>query len=71
MGTTSFSVDAYYGDNLVTQGSKSLAAGVQAVQAFDYLKSEIYVGYRWLDYDDDAANYKGAHALLTGVRVRF
>jgi hypothetical protein len=71
IGKTAFSVDVYYGVDIVTQGSTSNAFGLQAVQNFDYWKSEVYVGLRWFDYDDAAADYNSAQALLIGTRVRF
>jgi hypothetical protein len=71
IGKTAFSVDAYYGADVATRDSTSMAFGLQAVQNFDYWKTEVYVGLRWFDYDDDVADYNSAQALLIGTRVRF
>lgn len=71
IGKTAFSIDAYYGVDIVTQGSESIAYGLQVVQNFDYWKSEVYAGLRWFDYEDDTADYNSAQALLVGARIRF
>jgi hypothetical protein len=70
-GKSAFSADTYYGTDIGIKGSTSTALGLQAVQYFDYWKAEIYLGLRWLSYDDNAGDYNSAQALIAGTRVRF
>ena len=70
-GRTALSIDAYHGDHINTAGSKSDSIGVQAVQSFDYWKTDLYFGVRSYRYDDNAGDYKNGLAAITGVRLKF
>jgi hypothetical protein len=70
-GSTNFSLDFYSGSDFGTDGSSSEAFGVSAVQVFDDLGLEVYLGYRAYSYDDDDASYDDASSILFGGRYRF
>jgi hypothetical protein len=71
-GATAVSVDYYDGSDFETSGSSSSSWGAQAVQSFDDLSLEAYVGYRDFSYDDNSdADYRDLSALLVGARWRF
>jgi hypothetical protein len=71
-GSTALSVDYYGGSDFETDGSTSSSWGVQAVQNFDELNLEAYVGYRSFSYSDDTGTtYDDLSALLIGARWRF
>lgn len=71
-GSTAISMDYYDGSDFVSGGSSSESWGVQAVQTFDDLSLEAYLGYRVYSYDDrSAARYEDISALMMGVRWTF
>ncbi len=70
-GRTALAVDAYFGRDFVSGGSKSTSYGVMAVQDIDYSKSEFYIGIRSYRYDDPNASYFSALGILVGYRNRF
>ena len=70
-GATAFAVDIYDGDDINITGSESFSWGAFVVQNFDYYQSQVYLGVRSYEYDDEAANYDRIVAALTGVRVKF
>ncbi len=70
-GTTAVSVDAYFGQDIDAAGSNSHAIGAQLVQNIDYLQTELYLGARLYDYDEQVAAFDDGFAVLTGARLRF
>jgi hypothetical protein len=71
-GSTALSVDYFDGSDYETEGSDSKSWGIQAVQTFDDLNLEAYLGYREYEFDDDtAADYQDISAVLLGARWRF
>jgi hypothetical protein len=70
-GTTSFSVDAYFGRNLNAITSESVSIGFQAVQSVDSWGTDFYLGIRSYDYDDNVDDYKKSLAVLAGSRFEF
>ena len=71
VGKTAISVDAYYGEDILADGSDSTSFGAQFVQNFDYLQTEVYLGVRSYSYDETDDSFEDAVAVLTGARVRF
>ena len=70
-GATAFAVDVYSGDDIHTAGSESFTWGAFVVQNFDYYQSQVYLGVRSYQFDNDDGNYDPLLAALTGVRVKF
>jgi hypothetical protein len=71
-GSTALSIDYFDGSDYETEGSDSKSWGIQAVQTFDDLNLEAYLGYREYEFDDDtAADYQDISAVLLGARWRF
>ncbi|MDB5539379.1 MAG: hypothetical protein JWQ89_1106, partial [Devosia sp.] len=70
-GKTALSVDAYLGANIYTAGDQSRSIGAQLVQNIDYLQTELYVGARLYQYDDELYNYRDGTAVLAGAMVSF
>jgi len=71
IGRTSFSVDAYIGNNINSAMTESLSIGFQAVQSVDAWQTEIYLGARSYRYDDNSKQYQKGFAVLSGVRFKF
>jgi hypothetical protein len=72
VGETAFAVDYYDGQDFVLAGSSSGSWGIEAVQMFDSIGMEAYVGYRSYSYDDNsAADFQDLSSLLAGGRWRF
>ena len=71
VGRTAFSVDAYYGDDIVAVGTDSTSFGAQFVQNFDYLQTEVYLGVRSYSYEETIESFDDSVAVLTGARVKF
>jgi hypothetical protein len=71
LGMTAFSADIYDGHDFVNSGSHSWSYGFQAVQSLDYFRTDLFLGVRLYDYDDDVANYKNGLAVMTGARIKF
>jgi hypothetical protein len=70
-GTTSLSVDAYFGKNINAISSKSVSFGFQAAQSVDPWGTDFYLGIRSYDYDDNINDYKNGLAVLVGSRFKF
>ena len=64
-------MDVYSGDDIHTAGSESFTWGAFVVQNFDYYQSQVYLGVRSYQFDNDDGNYDPLLAALTGVRVKF
>ena len=71
VGATAFAVDVYSGDDIHTAGSESFSWGAFVVQNFDYYQSQVYLGVRSYQFDNDDGSYDPLLAALTGVRVKF
>ena len=70
-GVTAFSIDFYDGNDIKTAGSESFSWGAFVVQNFDYYQTQVYLGFRSYEYQDDVAKYDRNIAALTGARVKF
>ena len=71
-GSTAVALDYYDGSDFEISGSNSTSWGFQAVQRFDDLGLEAYLGYRDFAYDDVAgADYQDLNTVLVGARWKF
>lgn len=68
-GTTAYSVDLYFGDDIQTNASESWSVGGQLVQHVDAWQSELYLGVRSYVYEDDSSEYERGFSMLAGARV--
>ncbi|WP_020592401.1 porin [Kiloniella laminariae] len=72
IGKTALSVDYYRGDSQASNDDESNSAGFQFVQNIDKVGTELYIGTRWHEYEDDSAtDYDDVLAVLAGGRVKF
>jgi hypothetical protein len=71
LGKTALSIDVYYGNGINAGGSDSVAFGVQTVQNVTSLQTDMYLGVRIYDYEDNTADYEAGIAILTGARIKF
>ncbi len=69
-GTTFYSVDLYYGDDIRTNASESWSVGGQLVQELETWRSELYLGLRSYVYEDDSNDYERGFSTLAGIRVK-
>lgn len=71
IGLTALSIDAYSGRNFNSDSSESFSVGFQSVQKIDRLRTELFLGIRYYEFDDLVADYKSSTGLLTGARIKF
>jgi porin-like protein len=71
VGRTALSLDYYRGSDRVSVGSRSTAMGFGAVQNFDDLGVEAYLGYRTYELSETATAYLDASSVLFGARWKF
>jgi len=73
IGQTSFALDVYLGRDFNTIGSESMSVGIAAVQniRISHNTLDIYGAVRSYAYDDSAASYEDALAVVVGARWRF
>jgi hypothetical protein len=72
VGTTSLSIDYYDGSDFLSDGAKTENYGVYAVQDFDDLSLNLYVGLRRFTYSDRlGGGYQDADGILMGTRWYF
>lgn len=70
-GASAISIDAYFGEDIAADGSDSHSIGAQFVQNIDYLQTEVYLGARTYDYNEDVATFDEGFAVLSGARLKF
>ena len=70
-GSTAFSVDYYEGSDLAAEHSNGNTVGIAAVQNIDPANLQLWLLWRYQEYDDSAANYKSGQATFGGARFRF
>ncbi|MTH79744.1 porin [Paracoccus aestuariivivens] len=71
-GKTALSVDYYDGSDYQIADSDSKSWGVQAVQSFDDLNMDAYMGYRKYEFaDNSGADYQDLSSLLVGANWKF
>ncbi|MBK5928616.1 porin [Rhodobaculum claviforme] len=72
VGTTSLSVDYYRGRNFVSDGARTENYGLYAVQSFDAVSLDAYIGWRRFTYSDrSGVSYRNADGVLIGARWFF
>jgi len=72
VGTTSLSVDYYYGRDFRSDGARTINYGLYAVQTFDSASVDVYGGLRVFTYSDQlGGSYQDAYGILTGARFSF
>ncbi|SJM34945.1 porin [Mesorhizobium delmotii] len=71
VGKTAFSVDAYFGEEIAALESDSTSFGAQLVQNLDYLQTELYLGARSYEYDEEEEEFDDSFAVLAGARIKF
>lgn len=71
VGSTALSVDYYDGSDFVSQGSSASSVGFGAVQKFDDINLEAYLGYRTYELSEVGQSYRDADSILFGARIKF
>ena len=82
LGTTAFSIDGYYGEDITNVGGvtaagngigdESLSFGAAIVQNIDIVRTELYLAGRYYELDDvSAVGEDEIYAVISGARVRF
>ncbi len=72
IGTTSLSVDYYYGRDFLSEGARTENYGVYAVQSINSVSIDLYAGWRRFTYSDRlGGTYQDADGILIGARAFF
>ena len=71
IGSTAFSVDYYFGNDIAAAGSDSASVGLAAVQNIDKYNLQLWALWRDYDYDDDNADYDNGQAVFGGAIFKF
>ena len=71
IGSTAFSVDYYFGNDIAAAGSDSTSVGLAAVQNIDQYNLQLWALWRGYDYDDNNADYDEGQAVFGGAIVKF
>lgn len=71
IGSTALSVDYYDGSDFVSAGSSATSTGFGAVQKFDDINLEAYLGYRTYELSEVGQSYRDADSVLFGARLKF
>ncbi len=71
IGSTSFSVDYYNGNDFVVSGSSTSSVGVAVVQRLDQYNTELYATYRTYEFNSAAASYQDMDVTFVGARWKF
>ena len=71
MGSTAFSVDYYFGNDVAAAGSDSASVGLAAVQNIDDYNLQLWALWRNHHYADDADDYDDGQAVFGGAIVKF
>jgi len=70
-GGSAFAVDYYYGENINEVDDETNVIGIALVQKVDVIAADLYVGYRYHDYEPDGQDLDPINAILTGARIKF
>jgi hypothetical protein len=70
-GATSIGIDYEAVDDLVQAGDEAQAYGVFAVQNYDKIGAELYLGARNHELNRSGSNFDDIFAVLIGAKVRF
>ncbi|MEO4040301.1 hypothetical protein AAFN47_01685 [Hoeflea sp. CAU 1731] len=71
IGTTAFSVDAYRGNSIDTDGDASTSYGFQFAQDVEDWQTTFYLGLRTYRYEALQQSYRNGLAIITGAFVSF
>ena len=71
MGSTAFSVDYYFGNDVAAAGSDSASVGLAAVQNIDDYNLQLWALWRNHHYADDADDYDDGQAVFGGAIFKF
>lgn len=71
LGKTYFSVDAYSGEDINVDGSRSYSYGFAMVQNAVAWSTDYYLGLRRYRYDHSGASYQDGLAVILGARLSF
>ena len=71
MGSTAFSVDYYFGNDVAAAGSDSASVGLAAVQNIDDYNLQLWALWRNHHYEDDAGDYDDGQAVFGGALFKF
>ena len=71
IGSTAFSVDYYFGNDIAAAGSDSESVGLAAVQNIDAYNLQLWALWRDYSYDDDGGEYDDGQAVFGGALFKF
>lgn len=71
LGSTSFSLDYGYNEDVKQRDDEAQTFGIFAVQKIDKAATDLYAGLRWYDLDRDGLDTDSITAVWTGARLRF
>ena len=71
MGSTAFSVDYYFGNDIAAAGSDSASVGLAAVQNIDDYNLQLWALWRNHHYEDDNGDYDDGQAVFGGALFKF
>ena len=71
LGSTAFSLDYGYNEDVRRKDDEATTIGLFAVQKFDRAATELYAGFRWYDLDREGLDTDSITAVWTGARLRF
>ena len=71
MGSTAFSVDYYFGNDIAAAGSDSASVGLAAVQNIDDYNLQLWALWRNHHYEDDIGDYDDGQAVFGGALFKF
>ena len=70
-GSTAFSIDYYYGEDIAALDFSSASVGLAAVQNIDNLNLQLWMLYRNHHYSDPEGGYEDGQAVFGGALVKF
>lgn len=71
VGSTALAFDYQSGSDRTVAGASSSALGLGAVQKFDAVNIEAYLGYRSYELSEPGTEYRDANSVLFGARWKF
>ena len=71
VGSTSFSIDYYNGNDFVVAGSSTSSVGVAVVQRLDQYSTELFATHRSYEFDSASASYQDMDVTFVGARWKF
>lgn len=71
VGSTSFSIDYYNGNDFVVAASSTSSVGVAVVQRLDQYNTELFATHRSYEFDSASASYQDMDVTFVGARWKF